>query len=179
STSPLTDAEKEEEDLVSIAEELGRSEDDDGTSGPGSDREGQGGGENPDNEFGFGNQSGNSELDEDSEETVVTQTKKPVGKSDVKLKIVGVDYSQGNYILVGRANKNIDKLSINLKSVGDNGSTYNVKILDSQSAIHETNTTTKEIVVNHINKGDKVNIHFSITDKLKLKMEVLMHEIKG
>jgi len=179
STSPLTDAEKEEEDLVSIAEELGRSEDDDGTSGPGSDREGQGGGENPDNEFGFGNQSGNSELDEDSEETVVTQTKKPVGKSDVKLKIVGVDYSQGNYILVGRANKNIDKLSINLKSVGDNGSTYNVKILDSQSAIHETNTTTKEIVVNHINKGDKVNIHFSIADKLKLKMEVVMHEIKG
>lgn len=179
SATPLNDADKEEEELIRAAEEVGASEGEDGSSGEGSAREGEGGGDNSDNDYGPGDQPGNIEKDEESEDTVVTPKSKPVGKSDVKFKILGIDYKQGEYKLVGRANKKIDKLSINLKSVGDNGSTYKVRIRNSRSRLHETTNTTKEIVVNNINKNDTVDVNFNIDSKLKLKMEAVMHEIKG
>lgn len=177
--SPLNNADKEEEELIKVAEELGTSESEDGTSGSGSEREGQDGGDRPDNTFGTGNQPGDYIQDDDAEDKVVTEITKSIGRSDMQLKILGKNYKQGIYTLRGKANKNIEKLSINLKSVGDNGSTYKVGIQNSQSKLHETTNTTNEIFVLEINKNDAINIDFVIDSTLKLKMEVVMYEIKS
>lgn len=177
--SPLNDGDKAEDSLTNTVDELGYDEDDDGSSGPGSSREGEGGGDSPDNNFGGGNQPGNFITDEDSENTVVSEVLKSIGSGEIKLKILGFNYQMGEYRIVGRVNKKINKLQLSFKSIGDNGSTYKVKILDSQSKNHDTTNTSKEVRVSNLDKNDFIDIKIKIDSRLKLKMEVVMHEVKS
>lgn len=175
----INDGEKEEEDLRKALEDIGISDSENGSVGPGSSREGKGGGNNPDNEFGTGGKDGDFEPDDKSDKRVVTEVQKPIGKGDMNAKLIGLNYKAGKYKLVGKANKKFDKLAIHFKSVGDNGSTYKVKVLDSHSGLHDTTHTSKEIILNKINRNDLIDITFDIDTKLKLKMEVIINEIKN
>lgn len=177
--SSISDGDKIEDTLLNTLDELGYDYGEEGTSGPGSERSGDGGGDNPDNEFGGGDQPGDFVIDVDSEDTVISEVLKPIGNGELKFKLLGFNYQMGEYQLVGRAIKDINKLKMHFKSIGDNGSTYNIRILNSESKKHEVTNTSKEVKVHGLKKDDQLDIKITIDSKLKLKMEVVMHEVKS
>lgn len=167
-----------DEILEEIIDEIGIGEGD--TSGLGAVREGLGDGNNPEIDKAPGTDSGEYGSDDTNENSGVAKIEKKVGLSKVEyLKILEIDSSMGEYRIVGKILKSVTEIEISLKSIGENGTAYNVKILSADSKIYNAKVVKNAIRVKGLKKGNRFMINVVLKSKLRIKMEGLLSEIKS
>lgn len=178
-TPNTTDADKEGELLEKQIKELGVVDSENGEFNPG-DPEPESDNEGDKRDLIYKpDKQGNKHIVSDSDsEKIKAEQKTRVDEGNLSLKLIGIDYSKGKYKIVGKSSKDIGKLILELKAVGDNGSTYKLNILNSFSYKQSIEFSRKEIIIPNLSKNDDIAIDFEIDNHLRLKMEVTAYEIK-
>ena len=176
-TVQTLDGDKEDDLLKNVLDAVGLG--DGNTSGNGSQREGKGGGDAPEPNYGNGDNPGDKGQDGDGEK-VVTKIEKRVGPStSIKLKIIELNAAEGKYRVVGKVLKKSKAIEIELKSIGANGVTYPLKVVDATSSSNNISINRNAVRLEGLSKKGVFNTDITIDSKLRLKMEGTVYEIKG
>ncbi|PHD56532.1 hypothetical protein [Bacillus wiedmannii] len=171
------DGDKEEALLKNVLEAVGIGDGD--TSGSGGKREGHGGGDSPNTIYGPGEEPGDKGPNGEGEE-VITNKEKRVGPStSIKLKIVELNAAEGKYRIVGKVLKKSKAIEVELKSIGANGVTYPLKVVDVASPSNEISIKRNAVRLENLSKNVVFSADISIDSKLRLKMEGTVYEIKS
>ena len=105
---------------------------------------------------------------------------KRIDSNSINLKLIGLNTSKGEYKLIGKSKITKKEIMLELKSVGDSGSSYSLNLLEIINS-NLDNVTIKEnkFIIPSLTKNQTINIDFIIDTNLKLKMEVSRYEIKS
>ncbi|MBJ8107145.1 MULTISPECIES: hypothetical protein [Bacillus cereus group] len=171
------DGDKEEVLLKNVLEAVGIGDGD--TSGSGGKREGRGDGDSPHTNYGAGKEPGDQGPNSEDEE-VITNKEKRVGPStSIKLKIIELNAAEGKYRIVGKVLKKSKAIEVELKSIGANGVTYPLKVVDVASQSNEISIKRNAVRLESLSKNVVFSADISIDSKLRLKMEGTVYEIKS
>lgn len=92
---------------------------------------------------------------------------------DFKAKILETDYTAGIYDLVILPEKNASELNLSLKTIGADGRSDSLLILEVYSSTsHEIDRNQHYLKLFNINKGERISIKFKINSKMRVRMEV-------
>lgn len=176
-TTQTLDGDKDDDLLKNVLEAVGLGDGD--TSGSGGKRDGHGGGDSPHTNHGSGTDSGDKGQDGIGEK-VVTNKEKRVGPStSIKLKIIELNAAKGRYRIIGKVFKKTKAIEIELKSIGANGVTYPLKIVEASSPSYDVSYKRNAVRLENLLKNGVFNTDITIDSKLRLKMEGTVYEIKG
>lgn len=176
-TTQTLDGNKEEDLLKNVLEAVGLGDGD--TSGSGGKREGSGGGDSPNTNHGSGEEPGDKGPNGEGEE-VITNKEKRVGPStSIKLKIIELNATEGKYRIVGKVLKKSKAIEVELKSIGANGVTYPLKVVDVSSQTNEISIKRNAVRLENLSNHVVFSANISIDSKLRLKMEGTVYEIKS
>lgn len=176
SPNQMLDGNKEADLIEQVLEKIGIGEGD--TSGSGSERDGEGGGDSPEIKSGIGEEPGEYGVDPKGKEVIV-KTEKRVGPfTSINLKIIEVDASVGKYRIIGKMLKKSKMIEIELKSIGANGLTYPLKLVEVGSSTNEISIKQNAVRMMNLSKDKVFNADITIDSKLRLKMEGTVYEIK-
>lgn len=176
-TTQTLDSNKDDDLLKNVLEAIGLGDGD--ASGNGGKRKGQGGGDSPDTNYGHGENPGDKGTNGEGEE-VITNKEKRVGPStSIKLKIIELNAAEGKYRIVGKVLKKSKALEIELKSIGANGVTYPLKVVEVASSSNEVTIKRNAVRLENLSKNIIFNADILIDSKLRLKMEGTVYEIKS
>lgn len=171
------DGDKEEDLMNKSLEAVGLGEGE--SSGGGSSRKGSGDGDSPDVQGGIGEEEGDKGFDDQGDQ-VVTEIEKRVSAPDsLNIKIVEVNYIQGQYKVIGKVFKGIRHAEIDLRSVGANGISYKIRVLEANSNTHNVEIKRNMIRMKNARKNNNFIIDIHIDSKLRMKMEGVVYEIKS
>ncbi|KKK35005.1 hypothetical protein WN59_05025 [Salinicoccus sediminis] len=178
-SNQVKNGEREEEEVKEDLELTGVGLGD--TSGPGSNRTGEAGGNSPGNEYGFGEADGNTGPDESGSTAVISKRNKISVSKNVKMKVLERDSKKGRFKLVGKSDKNIDKCRIELSSIGGDGRAFPMTLLEVASEMDENSATIEnnDILITNIKKNEYFRINIEIDSKIRIKMESVVYEIKS
>ncbi|HLR66908.1 MAG TPA: hypothetical protein VK105_07200 [Virgibacillus sp.] len=175
-TIPFKDGDSEEGQLTEVIDQTENGPGN--SSGKGSNQQGQSGGDSPDPHYGGGPDHG--EYGGQGENTS-NESQKLVGPSRAfRLKVIEIDSTEGKYRILAFPKKSMKKIKIELKYVGADGKSYNIKLLNAES-----DTTLPSIINNttiqleSIKKNKNFNIDFNTKSNLRMKMEALIYEVKS
>lgn len=149
------------------------------SSGSGSRREGGGGGNSPDNRYGSGEPGGNRGENNEGDQVVDYKYKEVGIPKYLKLKVIEVDASRGKYRLIGVTTEEKNKLAVEFRIVGENGSEQAKTILRGTSVTNLVEVKAKKIIVHNICKHTKFVVDFEIDELFRLKMKGVVYEITG
>lgn len=167
-----------EEDSIARSLELAGIGDGD-TSGSGSKRTGNTGGDNPDNNFGFGSDTGTKGPD-DSAEKILSERKRLIDVSrNIKMKLIERDFKNGEYRLSMRPGKNISTVEVEIRYIGADGKSYSTRVENANSLTHPTSVVNGKIIVENLKNNVPLVVDYQIDSQLRMKVESIVNEIKG
>ncbi|WP_203641104.1 hypothetical protein [Levilactobacillus andaensis] len=109
-----------------------------------------------------------------------SKRKKRTSVSDkVRMKVIELNYVEGKYKLVLKADKNIKLAELELRYIGADGKSYSVMTKDAKSETNEVNIDDGKIILQKMKKGQIVKIDCQVGSKLRMKMEGVVNEITG
>lgn len=174
SSSVTTDGDGEERRLTQILKKIGEGE----NCGDGSRREGKGGGDCKNNQYGLGVESGNRGIDNDGEKNIISDFSKAINPDYLMLKIIEIDFKKGIYRLIGISTQYKEKIGISLVSVGENDYEYKKNILRVFSQSNVVRINKNIIIIEKIKKNHKFIIDFVIDERLRMRMKGIIYETK-
>ncbi|UXV37756.1 hypothetical protein [Staphylococcus simulans] len=173
--SSVNDGDKKEDVFKKIADEIDGGKGD--SSGLGSDRKGQGGGGNPDQTHGTGVDEGDNG---GNEKKVIGQREINIGTlGKVKVKVVEIDSSLGEYKFICIPFKSFNNIKISLDYIGADGDAFKLDIINVASNDVSTNLVGNDIYLEDIRKDKPIVIEFKTRNKLRMKMGASIYEIKN
>lgn len=170
------DGDKEMERVLKVLDELGDIESGEGDNlgvSNSKDKTGKGKG------YGKGlNHKDTRGLVNDSEKSI--EVIKRLDSNSLSLKLIGLNTSNGEYRLIGKSKISRKDIMLELKSVGDNGSSYDLDLIEIIcSNLDKVIIKDNKFIISELSENQPIEIDFVIDTNLKLKMEVFRYEIKG
>ncbi|EJS64562.1 hypothetical protein COF07_19190 [Bacillus wiedmannii] len=176
-TNQTLDGNKEEDLLKNVLEAVGIGDGD--TSGSGGKREGSGDGDSPHTNYGSNEEPGDKGSNSEDEEVIANKEKRVGPSTSIKLKIIELNAAEGKYRIVGKVLKKSKAIEVELKSIGANGVTYPLKVVDVASQSNEISIKRNAVRLESLSKNIVFSADISIDSKLRLKMEGTVYEIKS
>lgn len=176
----VTDEDSESKTLDRIMTEIELG--DGASTGSGSERKGEGGGNSSDNQYGHGEDEPGEQGEVDGGDPSVSVKFTEVSNPDyLKLKIIDVDSDNGMYQLIGITTKRKNRLGFSFQSIGENGVAYNktIKDISSKSGNQVTLHGSKKFSVENLEANKRFVVDFTIEDRMRVKMKGVTYELKG
>ena len=152
------------------------------STGSGSERKGEGGGNSADNQYGHGEDEPGEQGEVDGGDPSVSVKFTEVNNPDyLKMKIIDVDSDNGMYRLIGITTKRKTRLGFSFQSIGENGVAYNktIKDISSKSENQVTLHGSKKFSVEDLEVNKRFIVDFTIEDHMRVKMKGVTYELKG
>ena len=176
----VTDEASESKTLDRIMAEIELGDGD--STGSGSERKGEGGGNSADNQYGHGEDEPGEQGEVDGGDPSVSVKFTEVNNPDyLKMKIIDVDSDNGMYRLIGITTKRKTRLGFSFQSIGENGVAYNktIKDISSKSENQVTLHGSKKFSVEDLEVNKRFIVDFTIEDHMRVKMKGVTYELKG
>lgn len=176
----VTDEASESKTLDRIMAEIELGDGD--STGSGSERKGEGGGNSADNQYGHGEDEPGEQGEVDGGDPSVSVKFTEVNNPDyLKMKIIDVDSDNGMYRLIGITTKRKTRLGFSFQSIGENGVAYNktIKDISSKSENQVTLHGSKKFTVEDLEVNKRFIVDFTIEDHMRVKMKGVTYELKG
>lgn len=176
----VTDEASESKTLDRIMAEIELGDGD--STGSGSERKGEGGGNSADNQYGHGEDEPGEQGEVDGGDPSVSVKFTEVNNPDyLKMKIIDVDSDNGMYRLIGITTKRKTRLGFSFQSIGENGVAYNktIKDISSKSENQVTLHGSKKFSVENLEVNKRFIVDFTIEDHMRVKMKGVTYELKG
>lgn len=176
----VTDEDSESKTLDRIMTEIELG--DGASTGSGSERKGEGGGNSSDNQYGHGEDEPGEQGEVDGGDPSVSVKFTEVSNPDyLKLKIIDVDSDNSMYQLIGITTKRKNRLGFSFQSIGENGVAYNktIKDISSKSGNQVTLHGSKKFSVENLEANKRFVVDFTIEDRMRVKMKGVTYELKG
>ena len=176
----VTDEASESKTLDRIMTEIELGDGD--STGSGSERKGEGGGNSADNQYGHGEDEPGEQGEVDGGDPSVSVKFTEVNNPDyLKMKIIDVDSDNGMYRLIGITTKRKNRLGFSFQSIGENGVAYNktIKDISSKSGNQVTLHGSKKFSVEDLEVNKRFIVDFTIEDHMRVKMKGVTYELKG
>lgn len=176
----VTDEASESKTLDRIMAEIELGDGD--STGSGSERKGEGGGNSADNQYGHGEDEPGEQGEVDGGDPSVSVKFTEVNNPDyLKMKIIDVDSDNGMYRLIGITTKRKTRLGFSFQSIGENGVAYNktIKDISSKSENQVTLHGSKKFSVEDLEVNKRFIVDFTIEEHMRVKMKGVTYELKG
>lgn len=176
----VTDEASESKTLDRIMAEIELGDGD--STGSGSERKGEGGGNSADNQYGHGEDEPGEQGEVDGGDPSVSVKFTEVNNPDyLKMKIIDVDSDNGMYRLIGITTKRKTRLGFSFQSIGENGVAYNktIKDISSKSENQVTLHGSKKFSVEDLEVNKRFIVDFTIEEHMRVKMKGVKYELKG
>ena len=176
----VTDEASESKTLDRIMAEIELGDGD--STGSGSERKGEGGGNSADNQYGHGEDEPCEQGEVDGGDPSVSVKFTEVNNPDyLKMKIIDVDSDNGMYRLIGITTKRKTRLGFSFQSIGENGVAYNktIKDISSKSENQVTLHGSKKFSVEDLEVNKRFIVDFTIEEHMRVKMKGVTYELKG
>ena len=176
----VTDEASESKTLDRIMAEIELGDGD--STGSGSERKGEGGGNSADNQYGHGEDEPGEQGEVDGGDPSVSVKFTEVNNPDyLKMKIIDVDSDNGMYRLIGIITKRKTRLGFSFQSIGENGVAYNktIKDISSKSENQVTLHGSKKFSVEDLEVNKRFIVDFTIEEHMRVKMKGVTYELKG
>lgn len=176
----VTDEASESKTLDRIMAEIELGDGD--STGSGSERKGEGGGNSADNQYGHGEDEPGEQGEVDGGDPSVSVKFTEVNNPDyLKMKIIDVDSDNGMYRLIGITTKRKTRLGFSFQSIGENGVAYNktIKDISSKSENQVTLHGSKRFSVEDLEVNKRFIVDFTIEEHMRVKMKGVTYELKG
>ena len=176
----VTDEASESKTLDRIMAEIELGDGD--STGSGSERKGEGGGNSADNQYGHGEDEPGEQGEVDGGDPSVSVKFTEVSNPDyLKMKIIDVDSDNGMYRLIGITTKRKTRLGFSFQSIGENGVAYNktIKDISSKSENQVTLHGSKKFSVEDLEVNKRFIVDFTIEEHMRVKMKGVTYELKG
>ena len=176
----VTDEASESKTLDRIMAEIELGDGD--STGSGSERKGEGGGNSADNQYGHGEDEPGEQGEVDGGDPSVSVKFTEVNNPDyLKMKIIDVDSDNGMYRLIGITTKRKTRLGFSFQSIGENGVAYNKTIKDISSKRENQVTLhgSKKFSVEDLEVNKRFIVDFTIEEHMRVKMKGVTYELKG
>ena len=176
----VTDEASESKTLDRIMAEIELGDGD--STGSGSERKGEGGGNSADNQYGHGEDEPVEQGEVDGGDPSVSVKFTEVNNPDyLKMKIIDVDSDNGMYRLIGITTKRKTRLGFSFQSIGENGVAYNktIKDISSKSENQVTLHGSKKFSVEDLEVNKRFIVDFTIEEHMRVKMKGVTYELKG
>lgn len=176
----VTDEASESKTLDRIMAEIELGDGD--STGSGSERKGEGGGNSADNQYGHGEDEPGEQGEVDGGDPSVSVKFTEVNNPDyLKMKIIDVDSDNGMYRLIGITTKRKTRLGFSFQSIGENGVAYNktIKDISLKSENQVTLHGSKKFSVEDLEVNKRFIVDFTIEEHMRVKMKGVTYELKG
>ena len=176
----VTDEASESKTLDRIMAEIELGDGD--STGSGSERKGEGGGNSADNQYGHGEDEPGEQGEVDGGDPSVSVKFTEVNNPDyLKMKIIDVDSDNGMYRLIGITTKRKTRLGFSFQSIGENGVAYNktIKDISSKSENQVTLHGSKKFSVEDLEVNKRFIVDFTIEEHMRVKMKGVTYVLKG